>query len=803
METATNLLSSKVERDGYAVETSKIEFERFTSAWFLRSLESLGILEAYEQADLNNVLPGIIEEIRSPVYQGIGKKTHDSSVISELYSALPFKKSSDTLGRLYQAILRRNNNLKHSGVYFTPVSLAKRIIQEIMGNKLERLVKSAETALNEGNANKLEKSLIRLNQLRFLDPACGSGVFLIAAFQALWNAYTQIKDKIKLKKEENCYSSVISKQQFTFRLENLLTHYFCEGMTNAQSALKAKVVLTHLYGVELDPASLAIAKANLWLELVKINPESYNIRKKRDGEHFIESNFPYLDFNLVKANALISFASLKDENLGKKDLKPELERLAEIKSQYNQDPLNVKLQRAIKTLQEDNISRYANNDVRQWNNGEIPHPIIQTWLLEKPFFSIICGNPPWGLVRKESEKKILKGLYKNQAGQPDLYRLFLELSFALAEYAVGLITPNTWLDIPAAQKLRDILAKDWSIQKMARVAPECFENVAANIIWFVAFRKEIVREISSSRSRKNIDQENNPIDIRSNELVQKNASGVANLHSTIEQNSIRLDEIAEITVGYQLYHKDIHTRHEIAGKIYHAKEPFLKPMWEEIRASSLSRFKTGFHPDGYVRKEAKFFRIPPERFLKNQRILVREIPSKKGLIAARISKTFLCPKSILILIPTDQSYSCENILCVLNSRLTQFELLTSGEKARQRLFPRISIKALSRLPMPVKPDNSYFPLLCREIEALMEEKVIIEKSLWRTAGRAPNNDRLSQLDRCLREQEAELNARVFWAYKLKETDVKEVLAVLQVPIMEQKAILEFFTKQSNQQELKG
>ncbi|MHA2233355.1 MAG: Eco57I restriction-modification methylase domain-containing protein, partial [Candidatus Hodarchaeales archaeon] len=486
----------------------KSEFECFIAVWFLKSLELLGTMEAYQQTNLHNLLPGIINVISSPTFQGIRKKTDNMSTISSLYSALPITKSSDTLGRLYQSFLRLNNNLKYPGVYFTPLNLAGVIIHETIGTKLEALVKRAEKALDKGDANELEKSLIQLNQLRFLDPACGSGIFLVAAFRALWNAYMQIKEKLIQKKGENCNENSVSRQKFMLRLENLLIHYFCERATDPSAALKAKVVLTHLYGVELDPVSLAITKANLWLELIKINPDGYKIRKKRYGEHFIESNFPYLDLNLVKANALVSFASLKDETHRKKDLKPELERLAELKSQYNQDPLNVKLQRALKTLQEDIISKYASNNVRQGNNGEIPHPILQTWLLEKPTFSIVCGNPPWGLVRKESEKKILKSLYKNQAGQPDLYRLFLELSFAHADYAVGLITPNTWLDIPAAQKLRDILAKNWSFQKLARVAPECFENVAANIIWFVAFRKEIIQE--SSRSRANVNHEDIP-----------------------------------------------------------------------------------------------------------------------------------------------------------------------------------------------------------------------------------------------------------------------------------------------------
>jgi len=112
------------------------------------------------------------------------------------------------------------------------------------------------------------------------------------------------------------------------------------------------------------------------------------------------------------------------------------------------------------------------------------------------------------------------------------------------------------------------------------------------------------------------------------------------------------------------------------------------------------------------------------------------------------------------------------ILCYLNSRLYQFELLMSGEKARQQLFPRISIRTISDLPIPIGKDGNRLYVLCRAIEALVHKR------------------QMSHMDRRLAKLEVDLNATVFHSFGLEYDSVEDILEFLPIPIWEKKAIMQ-------------
>ena len=124
----------------------------------------------------------------------------------------------------------------------------------------------------------------------------------------------------------------------------------------------------------------------------------------------------------------------------------------------------------------------------------------------------------------------------------------------------------------------------------------------------------------------------------------------------------------------------------------------------------------------------------------------------------------------------------------------QFKLLASGEKAQQRLFPRISIRVLSDLPIPINQGNSRLSHLCREIEALVQERERIAELKEQETENTSITDRLPYLDHHLRERQAELNAQVFQVFNLEKTAVKEILEILKVPGREKNFILEYFSK---------
>lgn len=109
---------------------------------------------------------------------------------------------------------------KRQGIYYTPRFVVKHIVQNTLGKMLEE--GGLELALN----------------IKVLDPACGSGSFLIEAFDVLDNFIAQKQGQVP-------------------------------GEDPDTDTERGKRILTHnLYGVDLDAQAVEITKLNLWLRAV-------------------------------------------------------------------------------------------------------------------------------------------------------------------------------------------------------------------------------------------------------------------------------------------------------------------------------------------------------------------------------------------------------------------------------------------------------------------------------------------------------------------------------------------------------
>jgi hypothetical protein len=71
-------------------------------------------------------------------------------------------------------------------------------------------------------------------------------------------------------------------------------------------------------------------------------------------------------------------------------------------------------------------------------------------------FDVVIGNPPYGALITEQQKKYLTAAYKYQDYQFDTYLLFVEKSVGLSRTSgsIALIIPNTWLLNLLSKKLR-------------------------------------------------------------------------------------------------------------------------------------------------------------------------------------------------------------------------------------------------------------------------------------------------------------------------------------------------------------
>lgn len=178
---------------------------------------------------------------------------------------------------------------KRDGVVYTPDYIARFIVAETLGAHLEEAFNEILRAHAKAGADLSDYAAIqwrrksaeleawqayrdRLKTLRIVDPACGSGVFLIMAFDFLKAELGRVNDKI---------AELQGKEQ---HIQDLLDP-------------DSEILTNNLFGVDVNSESIEIAKLSLWIKTARrgkvLDSLSGNLRV---GDSLIEdSNFAYLD----------------------------------------------------------------------------------------------------------------------------------------------------------------------------------------------------------------------------------------------------------------------------------------------------------------------------------------------------------------------------------------------------------------------------------------------------------------------------------------------------------------------------
>jgi hypothetical protein len=168
---------------------------------------------------------------------------------------------ADAEGRIS---LNRLTRRKTDGVYYTPEWITRYIVEQTLGqrmadiraelgeDKLPPLTDDAIAAYRAFQKNRRKTAPVagahreflkqyreRLNRLRIVDPACGSGAFLIQALDCLVAEYRRM----------------VSEEQ---RLEGQA------GLFDQDEVIRS-ILANNLYGVDINPESLEITKLALWL----------------------------------------------------------------------------------------------------------------------------------------------------------------------------------------------------------------------------------------------------------------------------------------------------------------------------------------------------------------------------------------------------------------------------------------------------------------------------------------------------------------------------------------------------------
>jgi hypothetical protein len=175
---------------------------------------------------------------------------------------ISFRKfTSDILGNTYETYLgtklvlrdreieseARRDIRKAGGIFYTPPIIARYIVDNTLGCLLSELEQ-------QYRVHAIEKA----KEIRVLDPACGSGSFLIYAYQVLANFYRRMNQQIE-GEQVKLLANVASPDMFK-RLELL------KQLPQPLLDYPHHILQKQLYGVDIDPEAAEIAAVNLTMQ---------------------------------------------------------------------------------------------------------------------------------------------------------------------------------------------------------------------------------------------------------------------------------------------------------------------------------------------------------------------------------------------------------------------------------------------------------------------------------------------------------------------------------------------------------
>jgi len=281
---------------------------------------------------------------------------------------------------------------KAGGIFYTPEYIVDYIVKNTVGHFLS------------------DRRSKEIRNLRILDPACGSGSFLIRAYKEVEGYYQQLKKEAWENRQKALAKVYEDQGQFSFN----------EGSHESRWELnvfdKRKIVLDHLFGVDLDEQAVEVSRLSLMLKML-------------EGEHGIipgRAVLPTLDHNIRCGNSLISGDVLKLQSFFKEDW--------------------------IKTKPFD------------WTQ------YFRKIVVAEGGFDVIIGNPPYVRIQTLPRDQVafFSKNYTSATGNYDIYTLFVERGLQLLKPGgiLGFILPHKFFQAAYGQGLRKLISEQKTLMEV-------------------------------------------------------------------------------------------------------------------------------------------------------------------------------------------------------------------------------------------------------------------------------------------------------------------------------------------------
>ena len=546
---------------------------------------------------------------------------------------------------------------KESGIYYTPPYVVDYIVRNTLGELLK------------------DKTPEEVETIRVLDPACGSGSFLIKAFDYFKDYYEKENERIRAEKRQKIKEYLRSSGN-QFKLDEM------DGLEyNEHRDVEKKILKNNIFGVDLDRQAAEIASVNLMLKALK----------PREKLPLI------LDENIRVGNSLISGTE--------EELREYFGENWEDKKAFNWE----------EAFGEGGFDVVVGNPPWVFTRGE------HFTDMEKSYFNRF--KTTLGVVDR-----------KKQSGKLNLFSLFLKKGIELLEENgfLGLIVPNNLLRVTTYDVTRKFVLDTCKIIKIIDLSGGVFREVtAATIIILLEKEKNNYRrnknEIEIISEVVNLNDGKYETHLIEQETFLDNVSCAFNIYadkrslavfSKMKEDAILLGELT----------KDI-----IEGIVTpKGKKDFISDNKESekykkfLEGKNIGRYCINYENKYILYDRDELHRPRPEEiFIAAEKILIQRIGGGETVINAVYDNeqyyTFASINNLLL--KKGCGYDVKYILAVLNSKLINFYYRVNFTN-KSDLTVNISKTYLEQLPIfPASPSQQ------KPIIELVDRMLTLNKEL--------------------------------------------------------------------------
>ncbi|WP_300747777.1 TaqI-like C-terminal specificity domain-containing protein, partial [uncultured Brachyspira sp.] len=639
----------------------------------------------------NKVIKEIINELYYPL------SPYEFSVISVEIIGNAYEQflgKTITIGKNHSAKIELKPEVrKAGGVYYTP----EHIVDYIVANTVGEAVKG--------------KKPEEIANIKILDPACGSGSFLLGAYKYLLNYhieyYNKIKDRAKFK----------GSKEDVIKENGDLTIW-----------IKKQILRNNIFGVDIDSNAVEVTKLSLLMKCLE-GESPASIQNNQDL--FNERALPSLEDNIKCGNSLIGSDFYGSQSL----------------------------------LDFDEETQYKINCF-DWEDE------FKT-VFKYGGFDIVIGNPPYVMMQNLDSRYYFDyclANYKSAKYKIDTYQIFIEKSIKLLKdnAVISFITPNTFLTNIHSEPLRNYILYNTNILSIVLYKYSVFKDASVDNCVFILSKNKIDNEniidikilnspeniVYQSKIEQNKFYSNDRHNF--NILVNENDNMILN---KIKENSTLLGNYCGAYFGIQTFDRKKYVVDSKLGEDY-------KPV---IDGGSIFPF---FIKDAeeYVHFIDKNIKSGGNKNIYEQdRIVIRQIGETP--ISAFISAGIYTLNTVYNVYSREENnLNLYFILGIINSKLSKYCWLKRNSDEK-KLFPKIKKEAILSIYIPnLDLNNKEDKDIHDKIVVLVDNIIELNKKV--NTEKNPNS--LNMINRQISACEKQINNLIFSIYNLDDEEKKIV-----------------------------